>query len=352
MRLPFRAKEKLIVCIDIGSHSVKVCQLERAEKGYNVLSLGSALLPEGAVDDGTLHDPDQVGEIISLLLKHLKIKDRKIGFSVSGYSVVVKKINLPAMDEQLLKEHILSEAEQYIPFDLNEVYLDFQDLQTNRDDMAKTSIILAAAKKEVIDPYLEMFKTINLLPVIVDVDGFALENAYEYNYLKNENIALVDIGAAKINVNIISREASIMARDIVVGSRELTDQLQYEFDLDPEEAEALKLGASAANDRQEMIEEIFHTRCVQWMEEIKKTINLYHATNRREPLTKLIISGGGSNIRGLTQFLEQKIGLPVERFNPFTKMIANPKTIDPEYLKQIGPEMAIAAGLAIRPSAI
>ncbi|MBC8209086.1 MAG: type IV pilus assembly protein PilM [Desulfobulbaceae bacterium] len=352
MNLPFCAKEKLIVGIDIGSHSVKICQLQRSNDEYEVLSLGSNLLPEGAVDDGTLHDPEQVGNIIKNLLKHLKIKNRKVGFAMSGFSVVVKKIALPHMDEELIKDHILSEAEQYIPFDINEVYLDFQDLKTNREGSERTDVLLAAAKKDVVDAYLEMFKSINLFPTVVDVDGFALGNAYKYNHPESSNVALVDIGASKINMNVMLDEAATMARDIVVGSRELTDQIQYELDIDFEEAEALKLGIQPAGDKQAAIEEIFNSRCNQWIEEIKTAIDLYHANNRREPLSKLIICGGGSNITGFAELLEQSIDLPVEQFNPFSNMITNPRKIDPEYLAQVGPEMAIAAGLAIRTSEI
>jgi len=201
MNLPFFSSEDLVVGIDIGSHAVKVCQLKRTDKAYAVVNLGSATLPDGAVDDGTLNDPEVVGQTIAELFKNLKIKKKKVGFSISGYSVIVKKVNLSVMSEEELEEHIQSEAEQYIPFDIDDVYLDFQDLKTNKDDGERTDVMLVAAKKEIVDDYLEMLEDLNLKPVIVDVDGFALENTYEYNYPKDENVALVDIGASKMNIN-------------------------------------------------------------------------------------------------------------------------------------------------------
>ena len=352
MNLPFLSREQLVVGVDIGSHAVKVCQLKRTDKGYAVETIGSSILPEGAVDDGALNDPEAVAKTISELFKNLRIKNKKVGFSISGYSVIVKKVNLNVMDDSKLEEHIMAEAEQYIPFDIEDVYLDFQDLKTNTPESDRTDVMLVAAKKEIIDGYLEMLGNLGLQPVIVDVDGFALENTYEYNHPKNENVALVDIGASKMNINILTGGVSVVARDIVVGSRQLTDQIQNAFDLSYEEAEALKLGNIPADEKQSQIEAIFTSTCTQWVLEIKKAIDLYHSNHPDEPLTKLVLSGGGSKVIGLTDFLTSETSLPVELFNPFENMIVNSKTIDPEYLKVIGPEMAIATGIAIRPSAV
>ncbi|MEA3466959.1 MAG: type IV pilus assembly protein PilM [Thermodesulfobacteriota bacterium] len=352
MNLPFLSREDLVVGIDIGSHAIKVCQLKRTDKAYAVVNLGSATLPEGAVDDGTLNDPEAVGKAIAELFKNLKIKQNKVGFSISGYSVIVKKVNLAVMSAEELEEHIQSEAEQYIPFDIDDVYLDFQDLKTNQDGDDRTDIMLVAAKKEIVDEYLEMLEDLNLQPVIVDVDGFALENTYEYNYPKDENVALVDIGASKMNINIISKGTSVVARDIVVGSRQLTEQIQSAFDIEFEEAEALKLGHLAAEDKQQEIEKIFSSTCTQWVLEIKKAIDLYHANHPDAPLSRLVLSGGGSKVSGLVDFLANETKLPVELFNPFNNMTVNSKKIDPDYLNSVGPEMAIATGIAIRPSVI
>jgi type IV pilus assembly protein PilM len=350
--MPFFSKSDLVVGVDIGSHAIKVCQFKRSGKGYSILALGSVVLPEGAVDDGALNEPEIVGEAISNLLKNLKIKNKKVGFSISGYSVIVKKVNLAVMDEAELEEHIMEEAEQYIPFDIEDVYLDFQDLNTNSDENERTDVMLVAAKKEIVDDYLEMLQGLKLKPVIVDVDGFALENTYEYNYQSNENVALVDIGASKMNINILSNGISVVARDIIVGSRQLTEQIQNVFDLDFDEAEALKIGYIPAEEKQQEIEEIFTTTCTQWVLEIKKAIDLYHSNHPDQLLNKLILSGGGSKVNGLKDFLKKETELPVELFNPFTKIAYNKKKIDRNYLENIAPEMAIATGIALRSSSI
>ncbi len=352
MNLPFLSQNELVVGLDIGSHAVKVCQLKQTSGGYTIITLGSTVLPEGAVEDGTLNDPETVGKAISDLLQNLKIKNKKIGFSISGYSVIVKKVNLAVMEDNQLEEHIMAEAEQYIPFDIEDVYLDFQDLKTNLKETDRTDVMLVAAKKEIVDDYLEMLRSLNLIPIIVDVDGFALENAYEYNYHKNENVALVDIGASKMSINILSQGISVVARDIIVGSRQLTEQIQNVFDIEFEEAEALKLGSTQDDEKRAEIEDIFSTTCTQWILEIKKAIDLYHSNHPEQPLKKIILSGGGAKVAGLIDFLAQETSLKVELFNPFLKMFSNSKKIDPEYLDNIGPEMAIATGIALRPSII
>lgn len=352
MNLPFVSKSDLVVGLDIGSHAIKVCQLKKSSNGYAIVTLGSTVLPEGAVEDGTVNDPETVSKAISDLFGNLKIKNKKVGFSISGYSVIVKKVNLAVMEEAQLEEHIMAEAEQYIPFDIEDVYLDFQDLKTAEPGSDRTDVMLVAAKKEIVDDYLELLQGLGLSPVIVDVDGFALENTYEYNYEKNENVALVDIGASKMNINILSKGISVVARDIIVGSRQLTEQIQNVFDLDFDEAESIKLGSIPAGDRLQEIEEIFSTTCTQWVLEIKKAIDLYHSNHPDEPLKKLILGGGGAKVSGFTAFLSQETELPVEIFDPFLKMEKNTKKIDPDYLNSIAPEMAIAAGIALRPSII
>ena len=341
-------KENLIIGVDIGSHAVKVCQLKKAGKDFQLISVGSAALPPGAVEDGVLQDPDEVARAISELFKNLKIKNKKVGISISGYSVIVKKINLDIMSDEELDEYIADEAEQYIPFDIEDVYLDYQVIKTNPND--RNDVMLVAAKKEVIDDYLEMLQEQKLMPVLVDVDGFALENIWEEVSGQQENVALVDIGASKMNINIISEGASVLARDVVIGSDQLTDQIASTLDIEFEEAEALKLGQKEAGELREELEEIFTRTCTQWVLEIKKAIDLYMSNNPETPLSKLVLSGGGSKVNGLQEYIADETGLEVLSFNPFANMKVNEKKIDREYLEAIAPEMAIAAGLAIRPA--
>ena len=345
-------KESLITGVDIGSHAVKICQLQKTGKGYKVLAVGTAALPSGAVEDGVLQEPDAVGKAIAALLKNLKIKNHKIGISISGYSVIVKKISLEVMADDALAEYIRTEAEQYIPFDIDEVYLDFQKLPTRKEGSDRNDIMLVAAKKEVVNDYLDMLGQLKLQTVLVDVDGFALENIWETTSQQVENVALIDIGASKMNINIISDGVSVLARDVVVGSEQLTEQLANALDLEDEEAEKVKLGLVPVEEaNRQKVEAIFTKTCTQWVLEIKKAIDLYQANNPDKALHALVLSGGGSKVNGLLDFISRETGLQVVHFNPFASMQFDDKSFDRRYLDSIAPEMAIAAGLAIRPAA-
>jgi type IV pilus assembly protein PilM len=350
LKLLSAKKEQYPIGLDIGSHAIKICQVAKSGDTFKLLSLGSAKLPEGAVEDGILQEPEEVAKIITTLLTNLKIKEKKVAISISGYSVIVKKINLAVMEQKALDEYIQTEVGQYIPFDIEDVYLDYQDLHTNTEEYDRTDVMLVAAKKEVVDGYLSLLHSAGLKVVIVDIGGFALENIYDANYGLGENVALVDIGATKMSINIVSEGISVLARDVVIGSRQLTDQIQNRFGVTIDEAEGLKIGYEPVEEKQKDLDEIFANTCTQWALELKKAIDLYYTNNPDMALNKIILSGGGSRIQGLDQFFADEIGLQVETLNPFLRIQAESKNIDQEYLKYIGPEMAISLGLAIRPS--
>jgi len=348
LHIPFLKRQTLSIGLDIGSHAVKICEMAATGTGYKLVALGSALLPPDSLEDGALQNPEAVGKAITSLVNNLKIKNKKVAISISGYSVIVKKINLAAMSEEALGKHIESEAEQYIPFDIEDVYLDFQNLKTNADD-DRMDVMLVAAKREVVDGYLNMLRAAGLQPVVVDVDAFALENAFEANFGLEDNVALVDIGASKMNINIISQGSSILARDVVLGSRQLTEQIQNLFGISFAEAEGLKTGEFAPKEKQQELETLFTNTCSQWVTEVKRAIDFYYSNNPDETISKIILSGGGAKIQGLLEFFEKETDIAVEIFNPFKQAAVDDRTIDPSYLKSIAPEMALAAGLATRP---
>lgn len=256
------------------------------------------------------------------------------------------------MEESLLESHIMAEAEQYIPFDREDVYLDYQDLKTAKDGSDRTEVMLVAAKKDVVQDYLDMFEGLELTPVLVDVDGFAFENSFELANPDIKNVALIDIGASKMSINILSNGISVVARDVVLGSQQLTDQIQDLLGIETEKAEAIKMGSISAEDDIGQIQQIYSSICTQWILEIKKSVDLYHANHPNDPLAKIVLGGGGAKVSGFKDFLEKETDLKVEIFTPFNGIQVNEKTIDPQYLKNIGPEMAIAAGIALRESVI
>jgi type IV pilus assembly protein PilM len=348
-------KEKFIVGIDIGSHAVKICQVQRAGKkgGYQLVALGSAAISPGAVEDGVLQDAENVGAAIAELCKNLKIKSReRVGLSISGYSVIVKKINIEMESEEELADRLHEEAEQYIPFDINEVYLDFQVLKRGEDEFDRSEVMLVAAKKEVVDDYRIMLEEQKLLPALVDVDGFALENIWTtMSGGVQRNVCLIDIGASKMNINIIAGGASVLARDVLMGSDNLSQEIANRLDIEYEAAEQIKIGQLEPDEEHlDELHEIYTQICTRWVLEIKKAIDLYRNNNPKKPLAALVLSGGGSKVCGLKDYLAGETGLEVIAFNPFDGMEVNKKKIDVDYVETVAPEMSIAAGLAIRPA--
>lgn len=346
---PFFAGKRLAVGLDIGSYAVKVCEFtDTGKDGKKLLKLGSASLPEGAMADGILQDPGAVGQVIANLFANLKITSKRVAISMSGYSVIVKKINLAVMSDKDLANHIHSEAEQYIPFDIDDVYLDFQDLKTNTETSDRTDVMLVAAKREVVDAYLNMLAEIGLQAVVVDVDAFALENAFAWSGRIDENVALVDIGASKMSINILAHGTSILARDVVMGSRQITEQIHDQCGFAPDKAEAVKVGRIEPGGQQDCLEEVFARNCTQWILEIKKALDFYLAGHAEEGIDRLVLSGGGARIKGLGQLLTEETGIKTEIFDPFVMAEIDQDKIDSAYVKHIAPEMAVAAGLAIR----
>jgi type IV pilus assembly protein PilM len=347
--IPFLGGQKLTIGLDIGSHAIKACQLAPSGDGFKLISMGSAKSPPNSIEDGVLQDPGAVGKVVSSLIKNLKLRGNKVAISISGYSVIVKKINLMTMDDRELDSHIQTEAEQYIPFDIDEVFLDYQDLKTNTAEDDRTDVILVAAKKDVVNGYLEMLTAAGLEAVIVDVDAFALENAYGASCGgEDENVVLIDIGASKMNINIVAKGVSVLVRDVVMGSRILTETIQSHFNITPEEAEDLKIGHTDPGEKMKELEDIFVNTCNQWITEAKRALDFYSSNYPNDTINKIILSGGGAKVKGLARLFTEDTGIKTEIFNPFTRTTIDQNKIDPDYLKSIGPEMALSSGLATR----
>ena len=253
------------------------------------------------------------------------------------------------MTDDELAKYIKSEAEQYIPFDIDDVYIDFQKLPQKNNTADRCDVMLVAAKKEVVNNYLEVLNGLKLNTVLVDIDGFALENIWETVSLgRSGNVALVDIGASKMNINIISEGVSVLARDVTAGSEQLTDNIMNSMSVEYKDAENIKLGIVQPGEDQEVLESIFNKICTQWVFEIKKAIDLYHANNPDKPLKAIVLSGGGSKVNGFREYLVRETGIDVIAFNPFDTMSYDKNKLDERYISEVAPEMAIAAGLAIR----
>jgi type IV pilus assembly protein PilM len=341
-------KAKEIVGIDIGSSSVKLVQLNNAGEGYVLQNVGILPLPAEAIVDNSLMDTTSIVEAIKALVKSLGVKTKEVACSISGNSVIIRKISLPAMTAEELGDQIFWEAEQYIPYDINDVNLDFEILKSDFADAAKMAVLLVASKKDFINEYVSVFNEAGMKLSVVDVDSFAVQNSFELSYLHEIDnvVALVNIGASIVNVNIIKDGSSLFTRDLQMGGNLYTEEIQRQFAIGSEEAERTKLTGEYSDQArlQEVIARVNETLSI----EILRALDLYYSTADEQKISKIFISGGCAKVAALPTVLNQRSGLPVEILNPFLNVKYNEKEFDPEYLMEIGPFVAVATGLAMR----
>jgi type IV pilus assembly protein PilM len=341
--------KKDIVAIDIGSSAVKLVQLREVKGAYHLVNLGIGYLPPEAIVDNSIMDSSSVVHVVRNLVESLKIKTKNVATSISGHSVIIRKIQLPIMTEEELESSIQWEAEQYIPFEISEVNLDFQILGADPKDPSQMNVILVAAKKDFVDDYVAVFKESGLNPVVMDVDCFAVENAFEANYgfAEDEIVALVNMGASAVNVNVLKGEISVFTRDIQVGGNLLNEELQKRLGLSNEEAEKARSGEKVSASA-EAIAEVMLDASENLAQEVQRSLDFFAATSADEKINKIFITGGVAKTGMVREAIERRIGVPVEVINPFRQVAVNEKKFDLEYVDSVGPVFTVAAGLAMR----
>jgi type IV pilus assembly protein PilM len=342
-------KKDALVGLDIGSRSVKVAEIVDSKNGPKLNRFGMADIPPGAIEDGAISDPDAVAEAIRQLFKSSSVRQSNVAVSIGGYSVIVKKINVQTMPEAQLQETIHFEAEQYIPFDIGDVNLDFQILGENQSNPNQMSVFLVAAKKEMVNDYINLVTLAGLTPCIIDVEAFALQNIFEANYeVENENIALIDIGASKTSLNILKGNSSLFMRDVALGCLQVNQKIMSLLDCSYDQAELLKFGESSKKLSAEELNQIVTSVVMDWCTEIRRALDFFYTNYPDDPIKRIILSGGGAHISEFRKLLATESAAQVETLNPFKKIAVDEKRYDPEFIRQIAPQAAIAMGLALR----
>ncbi len=342
--------KKSLLGLDIGSHSIKMVDLAHTKGGFELKNLGVGMIPAECIVDKDIMDSETVVDTIKALRENLQVRTKGAATSVSGHSVIVKKAELPSMTEAELEQTLMLEAEQYIPFDINDVYLDSFILGESIERSDMMDILFVASKKELVDDYASAIRNAGLKPMIVDVDVFALETMYQTNYpdAQEDIVALVDIGASMININVLKDDMSVFARDIAMGGRQLTERIQREFGTSFEKAENIKGGADIEGIDLERINYIFKMASETYVQEVRRTLDFFLSTMVNETIEKIYISGASCRIPGLLTLLEKQMSIPVELVNPFNNISWDQQLFDPEYMAYIAPQMAVAVGLALR----
>lgn len=346
------SKSRAVVGLDIGSSAVKAVELKPSGKGFKVTAFATEPVPPDSIVDGAIIDGTAVADAIRRLFENKAFKTKEVAASLSGNAVIVKKISLPVMTEAELAESIYWEAEQYIPFDIQDVNLDYQILDAGRgaDSKGTMDVLLVAAKKEKIADYLGVITQAGRTAVVVDVDAFALQNAYETNYgLEPQSVVvLLNAGASAININILAGEQSVFTRDISGGGNAYTEAVQKELNLPFESAELLKKGEAVDGVSFDEVRPVLHAMTENVLLEIQKTFDFFKATASSDRIDRIILSGGASRVDGFAQALEERFGAPVEMFDPFRKIAFEPTRLGITDPASIAPTAAVAVGLALR----
>jgi type IV pilus assembly protein PilM len=343
-------KKKDVIGIDLGSSSVKIVHLKEAKGGYQLAGLGMAMLPSEAIVDNAIMDSRSIVSIVKGLVESQRVKTKNVATSISGHSVIIRKIQLPIMTEEEMEASIQWEAEQYIPFEISEVNLDFQILGPDAHDASLMNVILVAAKKEFVNDYVSLFKECGLNPQVVDIDCFAVENVYEVSYGANENeiVALIDMGASSMNVNVLRGGMSVFTRDIQVGGSAYNEEIQKRLGLNYEEAETVKLGGELADVSAEAVADIMEDATESLTQEVQRSLDFFSATSSDEKVQKVFITGGVSSIPAVRTSLENRLGVEVHVIDPWRQIAFSEKDFDLEYLQAMGPVYTVATGLAMR----
>ena len=344
-------RAKSLVGLDIGSSAVKAVELKPAGKGYKVAAFGSEPIPPDSIVDGAIIDGGAVAEAIRRLFTGRGIKTKDVAASLSGNAVIVKKITLPQMSESELAESIYWEAEQYIPFDIQDVNLDYQILDKGGEPGKGTmDVLLVAAKKEKIADYTGVIAQAGRSAVVVDVDAFALQNAYEANYGIESGaiVVLLNAGASATNINILSGDQSVFTRDISIGGNAYTEALQKELNLPFDLADQLKRGMPVDGVTFDDAKPVLRAVSENVMLEIQKTFDFFKATAASDRIDRIMLSGGASRAEGFTEMLTERFAAPVEGLDPFKRVGFDVKKLQVDSTAEVAPTAAVAVGLALR----
>lgn len=350
-------KTKGVVGLDIGSHAIKAVELIPKKKGggetYELTKIGYEALPHDTIVEGTIIDSTAVVETIKMIFETNKIKNKNVAISISGNSVIIKKISLPQMDKEELAESIVWEAKHNIPYPYEETNVDYAILRPPRGSETKSlDILLVAAKKDKIANYSNVVHQAKKNLVAIEVDVFALQNALEVNYpetFEAKTVALVNIGANITNILIIERGTSQLFRDLSLGGSFFTENMRKELNIGLDETERILKGIPIKNVDEAHVEEVISQNVRDLVDEIDKTFTFYEAGDKKErKIEQIFLSGGLANLKVLPVAFEERFAVPTEIFNPFRNISFREKDFDSDLIKETPSLFGVAVGLALR----
>jgi type IV pilus assembly protein PilM len=348
----FSRGKKKVVGLDIGSSSLKLVEILDTPKGPQLNHFSRIPLERGVIVDGALVEPEIITAKIKELFKAFGGRRKGIVTSLSGNSVIVKKVTFPSMEEEELRGLIHDEAGKYLPFDdMDDVNFDFQILGENEFNPNQMDVLLVAAKKDIILGYTDAIQAAGLAVSIMDVDSFALETMYETNYEigDNELVVIINIGASITNINVLKDGVSTFTRDFTLGGNSITEAIQGRMGVTFEQAEEIKVGGltgedDAVSEIRDNLLSLAEPICM----EIERSVDYFRSTYRGENIKLILLSGGGAKLPGIVADLAQRLNIETEIINPFKKLEIAKKVQDQMDIENIGPIAAVGVGLALR----
>ena len=340
--------------LDIGSHTIKMVELSQSKSGLELQRFGVAEIPPDAVVEGNFMNFPLIVERVRELVKTHKVKQKKVALAISGNSVIVKKISLPEMTQEELEESVQWEAEQYIPFDIKDVNVDVQIISPNVGQ-GQMDVLLVAAKKDVINDYVSVVLEAGLDPIVMDVVTFSVQNCLELNYgnFGDQVVALVNLGASTMNINILTNGVTTFTRDIATGARVITEEIQKQFNLPWDEAEAYKNkpidalpNAGLAREVKKLVRRVGESLAT----EVQRSLDFFAATTANVSISKLFLSGGCAMSPECVAAISERLALPTEIMNPFQNITINPRHVNLDLLREHAAQAAVSVGLALRRS--
>ncbi len=338
-------RSKLSVGLDIGSGFVKLVVIDHSKAEPEIVQIATSPLVPDAIVEGEIMDPALVAATVRSVFESSGVKKREVVAAVGGHDVIIKRIPMDRMGQTDAREVIRWEAEQHVPFDMENVQLDFQILDPDTGG-AQMQVLLVAAKRELIENRLSLLADAGLTPRAIDVDAFALHNAFEHNHpdgLKGL-VALVNIGHEATNVNLIEDGRPLLVRDIPFGTRRMREALQRERGLTADEAEALFQGKTESPELRSLVADRVDELAVG----IERAAAFVVAQSGGEGISRVFLSGGGARIPGMTEALVDRLGVRTEIANPLKRIAVRPDVLDTINVDELAPMLMLPVGLALR----
>jgi len=346
----FKRKSKQVIGLDISSTSVKLVELSSNGKGYQVESFATKPLPAGAVVEKNINDVDAVAETIRQVVNIAKAKTKDVAVAVAGSAVITKIIDMPAgLSDDALESQITIEADQYIPFPLDEVAIDFEVQGQEDENSDQMQVLLAACRRENIELRTAVLEQASLHPKVIDVEAYAVERISplivdDFQSESGQLVAIIDIGATVATLSVLDSHQTIYTREQLFGGNNLTEEIQRRYGLSQAEAELAKTQGGLPDDYHDEVLEPFKDTILQ---QVTRSLQFFYSSGNYNQVDHIVLAGGVANIDGLAALVQSHLDTMVSVANPFLDMSLSSR-IDESALSDAAPRLMIAAGLAMR----